>query len=348
MNPKLLLGCVISGGLAVLPLPASGGELVSRDFARKPYAGSQDRRYRVFVPSGYDARAPAPMVMVLHGCNQTEQDMVDDTRFKELAEQHAFVVVYPFIMSYDGLRNTNCWGFWLDHHVHEGAGEVEDLYLIGREVEAQFKIDPERRYVTGLSSGAAMAVALAVAQSEYFAAAGATAGVPYSEAWSSVGFVCVNTGRFKPVSAVVSAMQKEQDEAEEGRLVPMMTIHSNNDCTVNKAASENIRDSWLRHYGADSNAFATIDCTKEGVNCTHRKYGSPRRSVVETVFYDGIRGGLAGTGTHYWVGDNAGSFADPKGPSASELFWEFFQRHTFSESGGRERSSPGRRGSQPP
>ena len=46
MNPKLVLGRVIYGGLALLPLPASGGELVSRDFSRKPYAGSQDRRYR--------------------------------------------------------------------------------------------------------------------------------------------------------------------------------------------------------------------------------------------------------------------------------------------------------------
>jgi hypothetical protein len=128
----------------------------------------------------------------------------------------------------------------------------------------------------------------------------------------------------------------------------MMTIHSNNDCTVNEAASANIRDSWLRHYGGDSNAFASIDCTNEGVACTHRKYGSPRRSVVETVFYDGLRGDLTGKGTHYWVGDNAGAFANPNGPSASELFWDFFQRHTFSESGGREGSAPGRPGSQPP
>jgi poly(hydroxyalkanoate) depolymerase family esterase len=288
------------------------------------------------------------MVMVLHGCNQTEQDMVDDTHFKELAEQHAFIVVYPFITSYDGPRNTNCWGFWLDHHIHEGAGEVEDLYLIAREVEAQFKIDPERRYVTGLSSGGAMAVALAVAQSEYFAAAGAVAGVPYSETSSSVGFVCASTGRFKPVPAVLSAMLKEEDEPLERRLVPMMTIHSNYDCTVNKAASANIRDSWLRRYGVDSNDVATIDCTKEDVACAHRKYGSPGRSVVETVFYDGTRGGLTGKGTHYWVGDDTGTFANPRGPSASELFWDFFQRHTFGGDGVREPSATGEGGAQPP
>src|SRR5688572_20718784 len=31
------------------------------------------------------------------------------------------------------------------------------------------------------------------------------------------------------------------------------------------------------------------------------------------------------------VCENAGAFANPKGPSASELFWDFFKRHPFSE-----------------
>jgi hypothetical protein len=29
----------------------------------------------------------------------------------------------------------------------------------------------------------------------------------------------------------------------------------------------------------------------------------------------------------YWVGDNIGEFADPRGPSASELQWMFFKAH---------------------
>jgi poly(hydroxyalkanoate) depolymerase family esterase len=314
-----------------VPLPASGGELVHKTFSAKSHSGSRDRQYQVFVPSAYNARDPVPLVMVLHGCKQTEQNMINETRFKELAERENFIVVYPFITSYDGSRSPNCWGFWFDQHIHEGAGEVEDLHLLAREVEAQYKIDPERRYVTGLSSGAAMSVVLAVAQSEYFAAAGAAAGLPYSETSSAVGFVCANPGRFKPVSDVVTAMRNEQRTTAERRVIPMMTIHSSNDCTVNKQASENIRDSWLQRYGSRGAPFATVDCTKEGVSCTHQKYGSARRSVVETVFYAGARGDLSGSGAHYWVGDNAGEFANPNGPSATELFWDFFKRHTFSD-----------------
>ena len=330
-------GCVILVWLlallagSVLVGPASAGQLERKLFSAKSYPGSRDRQYQVFVPSSYAGQA-VPMVMVLHGCRQTELNMINETGFRQLAEQHGFVVVYPFITSYDGMRNTNCWGFFLDNHIHQGAGEVEDLHQIALEVESQFAIDPNRRYVTGLSSGAGMAVDLAVTYSEYFAAAGPVEGLPYAETSSSVGFVCANPGQFKPISALVSAMETEQTRPVEQRPVPVMVIHSRNDCTVNIQGGRNIRDSWLSRYGVSGTATETADCTADGVACARQKYGPPSRSVVETVFYDGERGGVTGSGSHYWVGDNDGEFANRTGPSASGLLWDFFTRHPFAES----------------
>jgi poly(hydroxyalkanoate) depolymerase family esterase len=310
---------------------ASAGQLERRLLTAKDYPGSRDRQYQVFVPTSYDGRTPVPMIMVLHGCRQTEANMINETRFRDLAERDGFIVVYPFITSFDGLRNPNCWGFFLDQHVHQGAGEVEDLHQVALEVEAAFRIDRQRRYVTGLSSGAGMAVVLATAYSEYFAAAGSVAGLPYSETSSTVGFVCANPGIFKPVSAVIDAMRAEQRRPGEQRPVPIMAIHSNNDCTVNPLGSRNIRDSWLRRYGASQTAVGTASCTAEGVACTHTRYGTAQRSVVETVFYEGQRGDITGAGSHYWVGDNRGEFANPTGPSATDLLWTFFRGHPFAE-----------------
>jgi poly(hydroxyalkanoate) depolymerase family esterase len=310
---------------------ASAGRLEQKSFTAKSYQGSRDRQYQVFVPSAYTGQSPVPMVMVLHGCNQNETNMINETRFKDLAERDNFIVVYPFITSYDPLplRAQNCWGFFIDQHIHKGAGEVEDLYRIALEVEAAFKIDPNRRYVTGLSSGAGMAVDLAVARNEYFAAAGSVEGLPYSETSSSVIFFgCNLQGRFKPVSADVTAMQAEESRPDEQRPIPIIAIHDRNDCIVNLTGAENIRDSWFARFGINRAAAATTDCTAKGVSCTQIKYGPPQRSVVETVFYDGDRGFNSG---HYWVGDNSGQFANPNGPSASELQWAFFQGHPFAD-----------------
>jgi poly(hydroxyalkanoate) depolymerase family esterase len=328
---KLSLFYVIVAGLAVTG-EVYAAELREKLFTAKSYPGSYDRRYQVYVPSSYAGRNPVPMVMVLHGCRQTESNMIEETRFDELAEREGFIVVYPFVTSYDGPRETNCWGFFLDHHIHESAGEVEDLYQIALEVEGSFAIDTARRFVTGLSSGAGMSVALAVAQSEYFAAAGAVAGLPYSETSWSVGFFCMSRGYFKPISEIVAAMRAEQRAPDEHRPIPMMVIHSRNDCVVNAMASENIRDAWLSRYGGEPSARETTDCTAEGVTCQHEKFGTPQRSIVETVFYDGRRGYLNAKRSHYWVGDKSGEFADPQGPSASELLWRFFKAHPFAES----------------
>ena len=308
------------------------GRIEQRSFNSRNYQGSQDRDYKIFVPSGYTGQAPVPMVMVLHGCRQTEQDMINDTRFKELAERDNFIVVYPFVTHYPPfpMRDVNCWGFFIDEQIHKGAGEVEDLYQIALDVEGAFNIDPNRRFVTGLSSGAGMAVALGVARSEHFAAAGSVEGLPYAETSSSVGFTCFNPGIFKPVSADVSAMKTEQSTPEEQRPVAMMAIHSTNDCVVNIKGSENIRDAWIGRYGLDQTPLKTTDCTAKGVNCSQQAYGSAGRSAVETVFYDGEHGDLIGNGSHYWVGDNNGSFANPKGPSASELLWAFFKDHPLA------------------
>ena len=49
--------------------------------------------------------------------------MIAQTGFATLAERDGFIVVYPFITSYDGMRSPNCWGFWFPQHIHEGAGE---------------------------------------------------------------------------------------------------------------------------------------------------------------------------------------------------------------------------------
>jgi poly(hydroxyalkanoate) depolymerase family esterase len=316
---------------ALVPGTVYAGTLQQKLFKAKSYPGSRDRQYQVFVPSSFTGQDAVPMVMVLHGCQQTELNMINETRFKDIAERENFIVVYPFITTYDGLRDLNCWGFFLDQHIHKGAGEVEDLHQIALEVEANFKIDPNRRYVTGLSSGAGMSVDLAVAQSAYFAAAGSVEGLPYSETASSVGRFCMITGSFKSIPADVVAMQTEQQRPEDQRPVPIMAIHSLNDCVVNILGSENIRDSWIRRYSINPTATEAKDCTTKGVACTQTKFGTSQRSVVETVFYDGKRGDLLGTGTHYWVGDNSGQFADPTGPSASELQWAFFKAHPFRD-----------------
>lgn len=324
---------LIAGLVVVLPPlwqadVATAATMIERTLPAAGQAGSRDRQYTIALPDDLGT-APVPVVMVLHGCLQTQRDMIDDTRFVELADREGFIAVFPFVTSVPAgePRTPNCWGFWFEQHQHEDRGEPGDLRRILAAVEAEFPVDPERRYVVGLSSGAAMAVVMAVVYSEDFAAAGAVAGLPYDETACAVAGACFLEGlRHKSVGDLVAAMTAEQTRADEQRLVPMMVIHSSNDGTVPFKNGQNIRDVWIARYDASTDTEER-DCTTAGVTCRHSVFrDGAGRTVVETVFYDGP----TFVKSHAWIGDHAGQFADPNGPSATDLLWAFFQANPRS------------------
>lgn len=323
---RATLRCLTIGTLAAVwqAEVASAATLIERSLAASDRPGSRVRQYTVAIPDDLETNASVPVVIVLHGCLQTQRDMIDDTRFVSLVDRENIIAVFPFITSFDPQeqRFPNCWGFWFNQHQHEDRGEPGDLRRILAELESEFSIDPDRRYVVGLSSGAAMAVVMAVVYSEDFAAAGSVAGLPYDETECAVSGACLFGGvSHKSVAELLASLTAEQTRAEEQGLVPMMVIHSSNDGTVPFRNGQNLRDVWLARYNGSTDAEVR-DCSTEGVSCRHSIFtDATGRSVVETVFYDGppfIK-------SHAWIGDNEGQFADPTGPSATELLWDFFE-----------------------
>lgn len=338
--PTLLLSLVLMSS------PATAGTEYNYVFPQQSYSGSQSREYTVYLPDGL--AGPLPMVMTLHGCKQTQNDVLSDWGMKAAADRHGFVLVTPFITTYDGLRNENCWGFWFEQHRHEGAGEVEDLHRIAQAVETQFNIDPERRFITGLSSGGAMTVAAATAHNEYWAAAASASGLPYGEDAASVSLsgMCPGSATFHPVSQVAGDMAQELDDDYP---IPMMVLQNNDDCTVIQPAGRNIRDAHLSVFGDASHdtpgeaLAASVNCTdyyQENYGCRHETFThdgtTGARSIVETIFFDGP---LATSNTqdtnhgHYWIGGaegNEGKWAVRKGPVYPDLIWDFFDRHPRS------------------
>jgi poly(hydroxyalkanoate) depolymerase family esterase len=309
--------------LSLAAVEGAAGTLHERVLAADDATGSGERRYAVFVPEEPPAAGVAPLVMVLHGCRQDETNMIAETGFTALAEAHGFVAVFPFVTSWGAFdfRTENCWGFWQAGNRSEGSGEAGDLRRIIAAVEAEFRTDPERRFVAGLSSGGAMAVAMAVAYSEDIAGAGAVAGLPFGESSWAVSAACWLPPWPRSAGAAVAEMEAEQRTPEERRLVPLMVIHSENDCRVRIVNARNLRESWIRHHGAGDAPVAVRDCTEDGIGCTHLRFADAAgRSVIETVFYDGP----VGSRSHYWPGDGTGDYADPAGPSASALLWDFF------------------------
>ena len=348
VNDKGRLKALVASALALVACTAAAGTLSSFELGPQGYAGSQLRRVQVYVPDGLGG--PAPMVMALHGCQQTEQNVLQDWGLRAAADRYGFVLVTPFITRYDGLRNANCWGFWLDQHRHQGRGEVEDLRRIGLAVEQRWPIDPQRRFITGLSSGGAMTVVASVAHNEYWAAAASAAGLGYGEDAASVSFSgCPGSATFHSVDRLVADMRAERDN---GYAIPLMVLQNQRDCTVLGRAGELLRDAQLKLLGdaahdtpAESRAEETACSPAFGTDhaCRHTRYtvdalpGS--RSIVETVFYSGPVATPSPSDTdhgHYWIGGEQGldgNWALRQGPSYPDIVWSFFARHPRTDGG---------------
>ncbi|WP_247987771.1 PHB depolymerase family esterase [Bradyrhizobium sp. 186] len=123
------------------------------------------RSYSAQLP----AKKPAPLVIVLHGKTQRGADMVARTAWPQVAKREGLAVVFP-----DGLNNA-----WADARTKAGpalrgppAG-TDDIAFIAKLVEklvADGTADTRHVYVTGVSNGGAMAMTLACARADLFAA----------------------------------------------------------------------------------------------------------------------------------------------------------------------------------
>ncbi|WP_317931221.1 PHB depolymerase family esterase [Halioxenophilus sp. WMMB6] len=285
----------------------------------RDYRGSKDRLYRVFVPSGYKPSRAVPLVMVLHGCQQNHLDIEKISNFSALAEREGFIVVYPYITKYGGIRGKNCWGWWMPSQTRAGAGEVEDLWQIVEEVKSQFHIDPKRIHVAGLSSGAGMAVALMVTHGQGLASGASVAGVAYGESAHAVNFFRPLSPHYRSVPTLVRTME---DQMGSGKFkVPLLVIHSRDDSVVNIKAAKNLRDSWAQCFDIALHKKSGMRSGETGNSRWHhtRYRSAKRRSELETLWLEGP--------DHGWYGGRPGAFSYPNAFNISEFMWRFFKSH---------------------
>jgi poly(hydroxyalkanoate) depolymerase family esterase len=139
--------------------------------------------YRLFLPAA--PAVPAPLVVMLHGCDQDSQTFAEVTAMNALAAEHGFVVVYPE----ESGHPLRCWRWYDPAHQARRRGEPAAIASIVDAVEARNDviIDPSRIYVAGLSAGASMATIMAVTYPDVFAALAVAAGVPYGAASDCLG-----------------------------------------------------------------------------------------------------------------------------------------------------------------
>jgi predicted peptidase len=124
--------------------------------------GDDRRLYQVYVPSDYDPAHPWPAILFLHGAGEGGRDSLLPTEFqlgsaiRRNAAGYPGLVVFPQVPSYQPV--------WT-------SAEVDFALRVLGQVRDDFSVDPDRVYITGVSTGAKAAWHALYRNPELFAAA---------------------------------------------------------------------------------------------------------------------------------------------------------------------------------
>jgi poly(hydroxyalkanoate) depolymerase family esterase len=307
---------------AVVP---TGGRFVERSYTNR--AGT--RSYKLYVPSGYIGQE-VPLVVMLHGCTQSPNDIAAGTRMNALAEGQIFLVAYP--AQAQGANMNKCWNWFEASDQQRGRGEPSLVAGITRRIIDEYNVADGRVYVAGMSSGGAMAAIMAEAYPELYAAVGVHSGLAPGAAHDmpSAFAAMRQGGPATPRRDVPTATST----GHSARIVPAIVFHGDCDKTVHPRNADHL----LEHYytaKTTGSRDAAGGSTPRGTVSQGRVPGG--HAYTRTTYRDA--GGRAiverwtvhGLGHAWSGGSSSGSYTDPKGPDASAEMVRFFNQHPQRE-----------------
>jgi len=128
----------------------------AQDLEKTILVDGAEREYILHIPSGYPfASPPIPLLIVLHGGGGSASRMVNFSGFNDISDREKFFVVYP-----NGQNKQ-----WRDGRIGKDLPKkYDDVKFISDLIDtlsANYNIDRERVFSTGISNGGFMSIYLA-------------------------------------------------------------------------------------------------------------------------------------------------------------------------------------------
>lgn len=289
--------------------------------------------YEVYVPSSRRADSAVPLVVVLHGCAETSEQVAAASGYDRIAEQRRFIVLYPDVdaidQGYDG-----CWkGIWEPRAEGRGRGDAGAIAEMTRAVIARWHIDRSRVYVIGISAGGFETAILGAEYPDLYAAIGIHSGAAYGGGEPG----CVPANEL-PTNTNALARAAAAAMGGHARLMPVIVFHGDEDGAIPYRCGQQALSQWRRtdDLVLAQQHHAVLPATPAGVS----RAVVPGGHAYTVVSYADKSGCVVaqfwtvhGMG-HFWSGGSAdplsARYSDPRGPSAAAASWALFSRWSLS------------------
>jgi poly(hydroxyalkanoate) depolymerase family esterase len=193
-----------------------------------------------YLPEAH--RKPQALVVVLHGCLQDADAVARLSGWNSLAEQQNFIVLYPQQTS---SNNPNkCFNWFLEEDIRRDSGEALSIRQMIRYMVDRYNIKSNKIYITGISAGGAMSLAMAAVYPEVFDRVGVMAGVPYGAATDIASGLRVMGAQLTKTPEAWAAIVRNQYPDYRGPYPELVFIHGSEDNIVRFANTAEIAKQW--------------------------------------------------------------------------------------------------------
>lgn len=300
---------------------SSAALLMAAELPVSPEAGRFDltiesqgttRTAMVYIPNGYRAEAPPPVVITMHGAGGGAASMMDGNGWTKKADAAGFIVVAPeglpprLHAASNFLTNPRVWnsGQLRENSPRAKIDDIAYIRALLDELAKRVPYDNKRVYAAGHSNGGGMAFRLGAEMSDRLAA----------------------------ISTVAGQMAVEEPKPD--RPLPTLYILGTEDPLLPLAGGESTLP-WGKRTTPPVKSFLTE--WAEAIGCLPEPRTLSEDAEMEKVVYPSANDGptltvlyLKGHG-HAWPGANRSLPARQIGPitsklNATDIMWEFFDK----------------------
>ena len=281
------------------------------------------REYLVYVPRGHSILRRVPLLVLIHGCRQTPEEIAAATRIAAFADERGCLVLLP-----RQNPHANAWGCWnwFDRPTARGHGETAIVAAQIRSVRRRYRVDRKRVFVAGMSSGGALAAALGLRRPGLVAAAIVHSGLACGAAASPFSALRVLAEGADTDTRGIAA--EARSLAHPGSLpVPLLAIHGGGDEVVRPVNAVHLVRQYLALNAHPAAALgperelppadaSTEAATADLRTVTTSEWRVDGRLVARLVRVDRL--------AHAWSGgDDRYPYNDPRPPDACALIAAF-------------------------
>lgn len=297
-------------------------------FETGAYAGIYGvRNFKVYIPAGLSKTKKAPVVVMIHGCEQNAEVFAAGTRIVKWADKEKFIVLLP--EQNQEYNPYKCWN-WVLPVNNSKYGETQVIVEMLDKVLARYNGDENRVYAAGMSSGASMVNILGNCYPDRFKALASHDGTQFYATKTGMDFAdVVLYGASVPAPLAAEYGYTCSAYSKRPKQMPIIIFHGMNSPLMSPSHAYQVENEFkifndlLDNGTRDTSYFLSKDVVfYPGKNT----YGYNKYTMINKAKQALIVRYMINDLAHSWSGgDPKYPYNDPKGPDATALIIEFFK-----------------------